>query len=86
MIIGNPIIIGGDSGIPCVVTITTAAGAEVTATLNDKTVSVIADESGIATLTLEEEGVWAVSASDGSATVSTEINTSLSYSESITLE
>jgi hypothetical protein len=66
MILGKPILVGGGGGIPCTYTLNTAAGASVVATFEGKTVTATADSNGIAVLTLEEEGVWTITAtSDG---------------------
>ena len=70
-----------ESGIECTLSITTSPGATVTATLGDKTVSAIADETGVAVLLLDTEGVWTVTAELNGDTRSTQIDTSLSAEE-----
>lgn len=70
-------------GIPCTVTVTTAAGATVTATLEDSVVSATADENGMATLILEKEGVWTITSTLDGETVSTTIEAHLEANASL---
>lgn len=60
-------------GIPCTLTVTTAEGALVEATLGSKKVSATAGADGKAILILEKEGLWTVSATLDGETKSTEI-------------
>jgi hypothetical protein len=73
MIIGKAITVGGNGGIPCTLVIATAAGATVTATLNGITISTTANGSGVATLELEKEGAWTVTAEQNGLSDSIEI-------------
>ena len=54
------------TGAPLQIIVTTSAGATVTATKGDKTVSGTADASGNCTLTVDETGTWTVTATEGS--------------------
>ena len=60
-------------GIPCTLTVTTAEGALVEATLGSKKVSATAGADGTAILILEKEGLWTISATLDGETKSTEI-------------
>ena len=60
-------------GIPCTLTVTTAEGALVEATLGSKKVSATANADGTAILILNKEGLWTVSATLDGETKSTEI-------------
>lgn len=73
MIIGKAITAGGSGGIPCTLTVTTAEGALVEATLESKKVSAMAGADGTAILVLEKEGLWTISATLDGETKSTEI-------------
>jgi hypothetical protein len=73
MIIGKAITAGGSGGIPCTLTVTTAEGALVEATLGSKKVSTTANADGTATLILEKEGLWTVTATLDGETKSTEV-------------
>jgi hypothetical protein len=83
LILGDPIIISGGGGIPCTVKIRTSPNATVTATLGNKTRTVIADSSGMAVFILKEAGVWTVTATDGTKTKSTTVDTTLNRSGEI---
>lgn len=85
MMIGDPILFGSGGGIPCTLTITTSPGATVTATLENKIVSAVANESGIATLLLEEEGIWTVIANNNNTTASMTVNINLEKTEKFML-
>ena len=78
MILGEPIILGGGGGIVCVVIISTEAGATVTATLENTSISKTANADGKAVFELKKAGVWTITASLNGETASTEIDTSLS--------
>ena len=54
------------TGVPLQIIVTTSAGATVTATKGDKTVSGTADASGNCTLTVDETGTWTVTSTEGS--------------------
>lgn len=84
MIIGKAITAGGSGGIPCTLTVTTAEGALVEATLGSKEVSATANADGTAILVLEKEGLWTVSATLDGETKSTEILVEHSIEESLT--
>ena len=84
MIIGKAITAGGSGGIPCTLTVTTAEGALVEATLGSKEVSATAGADGTAILILEKEGLWTVSATLDGETKSTEILVEHSIEESLT--
>ena len=71
-------------GIPCTLTVTTAEGALVKATLGSKEVSATAGTDGMAILILEKEGLWTVSATLDGETKSTEILVEHSIEESLT--
>ena len=71
-------------GIPCTLTVTTAEGALVEATLGSKKVSATAGADGTAILVLEKEGVWTISATLDGETKSTEILVEHSIEESLT--
>lgn len=73
MIVGKAITAGGSGGIPCTLTVTTAEGAIVEATLGSKKVSATAGADGTAILVLEKEGVWTISATLDGETKSTEV-------------
>ena len=60
-------------GIPCTLTVKTAEGALVEATLGSKKASATAGADGTAILVLEKEGLWTVSATLDGETMSTEI-------------
>lgn len=70
-------------GIPCTLTVETGAGATVTATLENTTVTATADENGIATLILEKAGVWTVTATLDGKTATTEVDVSLSVTANL---
>lgn len=72
-------------GIPCTLTVETAAGAEVTATLGNKTVSATANSNGVATLVLKKEGAWTVTATLDGETKSTTVNVYHEIAEEIAL-
>lgn len=55
------------------IVVTTSAGATVTATKGSKTVSGTADASGSCTLTVDEIGVWTVTAASGSMSKSIDV-------------
>lgn len=55
------------------IVVTTSAGATVTATKGSKTVSGTADASGSCTLTVDETGVWTVTAASGSMSKSIDV-------------
>lgn len=55
------------------IVITTSAGATVTATKGSKTASGTADASGSCTLTVDETGVWTVTAASGSMSKSIDV-------------
>lgn len=74
----------GSGGIPCTLTVTTAEGALVEATLGSKKVSATAGADGTAILVLEKEGLWTVSATLDGETKSTEILVEHSIEESLT--
>ena len=71
-------------GIPCTLTVTTAEGALVEATLGSKKVSATAGTDGTAILILEKEGLWTISATLDGETKSTEILVEHSIEESLT--
>lgn len=73
MIVGKAITAGGSGGIPCTLTVTTAEGALVEATLGSKKVSATAGADGTAILLLEKEGLWTISATLDGETKSTEV-------------
>ena len=73
MIIGKAISAGGSGGIPWTLTVTTAEGAIVEATLGSKKVSATAGADGTAILVLEKEGLWTVTATLDGETKSTEV-------------
>ena len=56
------------TGVPLQIAVATNAGATVTATKGDKTVSGTADASGNCTLTVDEAGTWTVTAATASTT------------------
>lgn len=70
-------------GIKCTLTITTGVGASVVATLDDKTVSAIADENGVVVLELDKEGTWNITATLDGEAKSIEVNTSLSMTKNV---
>lgn len=82
MIFGNPVVFD-TSGIPCTVTINTVPGVTLTATFGDKNVTTVADESGIAVLVLDKEGVWTVTATDGNTSNSIEVDTAYAINKTI---
>lgn len=84
MIIGKAITAGGSGGIPCTLTVTTAEGALVKATLGSKEISATAGADGMAILILEKEGLWTISATLDGETKSTEILVEHSIEESLT--
>lgn len=84
MIIGKAITAGGSGGIPCTLTVTTAEGALVEATLGSKKVSATAGADGTAILVLEKEGLWTISATLDGETKSTEVLVEHSIEESLT--
>ena len=61
------------TGVPLQITVTTNAGATVTATKGSKTVSGTADTSGNCTLTVDEAGTWTVTAATASTTKTTDV-------------
>ena len=61
------------AGIPCFVTVETETGAIVDATFEDKIVSTVADNNGIAILILNREGTWNITATLDGETVNTEV-------------
>ena len=61
------------TGVPLQITVTTNAGATVTATKGSKTVSGTADTSGHCTLTVDEAGTWTVTAATASTTKTTDV-------------
>lgn len=83
MIIGKAITAGGSGGIKCKLNITTSPGAIVSATLGEKVVEAVADESGKAILELSKEGIWTVTATYDGETVSKEVDTSLSVTANL---
>ena len=62
-----------NGGIPCTFTITTAENATIIATLGSTSISAIANTNGIATLLLEKEGTWTISATYEGETKSIEV-------------
>jgi hypothetical protein len=70
--------------IPCALTVETAEGAAVIATLDGTTVSATAGADGVATLILEKEGLWTISATYEGETKSTEILIEHNINESLT--
>ena len=74
----------GSGGIPCTLTVTTAEGALVEATLGSKKVSATANADGTAILILNKEGLWTVLATLDGETKSTEILVEHSIEESLT--
>lgn len=83
MIIGKAITAGGSGGIPCTLTVTTAEGALVEATLGSKKVSTTAGADGTAILILEKEGLWTISATLDGETKSTEVLVEHNIEESL---
>ena len=71
-------------GIPCTLTVATAEGALVEATLGSKKVSATAGADGTAILILNKEGLWTVSATLDGETKSTEILVEHNVEESLT--
>ena len=61
------------TGVPLQIAVATNAGATVTATKGSKTVSGTADASGSCTLTVDETGVWTVTAASGSMSKSIDV-------------
>ena len=61
------------TGVPLQITVTTNAGATVTATKGSKTVSGTADASGSCTLTVDEAGTWTVTAATASTTKTSDV-------------
>ena len=61
------------TGVPLQIAVTTNAGATVTATKGDKTVSGTADTSGNCTLTVDEAGTWTVTAATASTTKTSDV-------------
>ena len=61
------------TGVPLQITVTTNAGATVTATKGSKTVSGTADASGNCTLTVDEAGTWTVTAATASTTKTSDV-------------
>ena len=61
------------TGVPLQITVTTNAGATVTATKGSKTVSGTADTSGHCTLTVDEAGTWTVTAATVSTTKTSDV-------------
>lgn len=84
MILGEPIILGGGGGIACVVIISTEAGATVTATLGNTSISKTANADGKAVFELKKAGVWTITASLNGETTSTEIDTNLALETELT--
>lgn len=72
-------------GIPCTLTVETEAGALVTATLGNTTVSATANSNGIATLILKKEGAWTITATSNGETKSTTVNVYHEIAEEIEL-
>ena len=70
---GDEVIIANVAGIPCFLKVETSLGAVVTATLENKSVSATANSKGIATLVLDKEGLWSVTATYEGETKSTEV-------------
>ena len=83
MIVGKAITAGGNGGIPCTLTVTTAEGALVEATLGSKKVSATAGADGTAILILNKEGLWTISATLDGETKSTEILVEHNVEESL---
>ncbi len=73
----------GGGGIPCTLIVKTSEGAVVTATLDGTTISATAGADGVATLVLEKEGVWTVSATLDGETKNTEVLVEHSIEESL---
>lgn len=76
------------TGVPLQITVTTNAGATVTATKGSKTVSGTADTSGNCTLTVDEAGTWTVTAATASTTKTSDVvvgisNVELSFVDSV---
>lgn len=69
--------------IPCTLTVETAEGAAVIATLDGTTVSATAGTDGMAILILEKEGLWTISATYEGETKSTEILVEHNIEESL---
>lgn len=61
------------TGVPLQIAVATNAGATVTATKGDKTVSGTADTSGNCTLTVDEAGTWTVTAATASTTKTSDV-------------
>ena len=61
------------TGVPLQIAVATNAGATVTATKGDKTVSGTADTSGHCTLTVDEAGTWTVTAVTASTTKTSDV-------------
>lgn len=84
MIFGNPVVFDC-GGVPCTLNVTTSPAATVTATFENETVSATADDSGVAVLVLDKEGVWTVTATDGNTTKTIEVDTAYTINETIEL-
>ena len=61
------------TGVPLQITVATNAGATVTATKGNKTVSGTADTNGHCTLTVDEAGTWTVTAATASTTKTSDV-------------
>ena len=85
MILGDCVIFGDSGGIFCTLTVTTSPGAFVSAALGSKIVSATADKSGVAVLTLREEGIWTVTATDGELSKSADVDTTYQINKPLTL-
>lgn len=69
----------------CTLTVTTEPGANVSAVLGNKTLSTIADESGVAVLILREEGIWTITADNGALSKSAELDVTYQIDKTIPL-
>lgn len=69
------------TGVPLQITVATNAGATVTATKGDKTVSGTADTSGNCTLTVDEAGTWTITAATASTTKTSDVVVGISNVE-----
>lgn len=72
-------------GIPCTLTVETSAGAVITATLGNTTVSATANANGIATLILKKEGTWNITGTLNGSTKSTTVEVYHEIAEEIEL-
>lgn len=74
-----------ERGIPCTLVVETSAGAIITATLGNTTVSVTANANGIATLILNKEGTWNITGTLNGSTKSTAVKVYHEIAEEIDL-